>query len=201
MPSAAPQPVFFPSPAELHSWLQANHDQAQEVWIGFYKKSSEHSGITYKEALDEALCFGWIDGVRKSLDEARWCIRFTPRKPGSIWSQVNLKRAAELKERGLLQAAGLRELDQRDPRMQQRYSYENRPQQLEPADEATFRTHPEAWKFFAAQPPSYRRTASWWVLSAKKEETRAKRLKLLIEASGEGKRLPQVAGQKSAKSA
>jgi len=187
-------PIFFPSAAALRAWLEAHHDQAQELWIGFHKKSSGEKGITYSEALDEALCFGWIDGVRKRLDEARWTTRFTPRKPGSVWSQVNLKRAAELTRLGRMQPSGRREYEERDPKQTQRYSYEERPRQLDEAYEARFRENPKAWAFFAAQPPSYRRTASFWVLSAKQEETRLKRLAILIEGSERGERLGQVTG-------
>ncbi|HZF12236.1 MAG TPA: YdeI/OmpD-associated family protein [Thermoanaerobaculia bacterium] len=187
-------PTFFPSSSALRTWLAANHSQVQELWIGFFKKGSGQEGITYPEALDEALCFGWIDGIRKRLDGARWTTRFTPRKPGSVWSQVNLKRAAELTRLGRMQPSGRREYEERDPKKTQRYSYEERPRQLDEAYEARFRENPQAWKFFAAQPPSYRRNASGWVLSAKKEETRLRRLGELIESSERGERLGPVTG-------
>ena len=192
----SPTPTFFPSPAELKAWFEANHDRAQELWIGLVKKGSGLAGVTYSEALDLALGFGWIDGVRKSLDEGRWTIRFTPRKPHSIWSQVNLKRVAELERLGLMYPPGRKVFAERDPKSSQRYSHENRPHALEPAYEAAFQENPKAWDFFCSQAPSYRRTAIFWVMSAKQEETRQKRLKTLIGDSARGERLKQLLSKK-----
>lgn len=191
-----PTPTFFPSPEELRAWFEANHDRAQELWIGLVKKGSGLPGVGYSEALDLALGFGWIDGVRKSLDDKRWTIRFTPRRPHSIWSQVNLKRVAELERLGLMHPAGRKVFAERDPKSTQRYSYENRPRELDPGYEAIFRENPEARDFFCSQPPSYRRVAIFWVMSAKQEETRQKRLRILIGSSQRGERLEETLSRK-----
>jgi uncharacterized protein YdeI (YjbR/CyaY-like superfamily) len=184
--------TFFASSADLRDWLSAHHDTAVDLWIGFYKKGSGHAGITYPEARDEALCFGWIDGIRKTIDDARYQIRFTPRKSGSIWSQVNIKRVEELIAQGLMQPSGLAAFEKRDPSRPAPYSFEVPNPHLDAAAEAEFQRHAAAWEFFQAQPPSYRRTASWWVMGAKREETRQKRLAILIADSEKGVRLAQI---------
>ncbi|HYP39529.1 MAG TPA: YdeI/OmpD-associated family protein [Chloroflexia bacterium] len=186
--------VFFESQSELRKWLEANHDKAKELWVGFYKKSSGQAGITYAEALDEALCFGWIDGIRKSVDEISYTNRFTPRKPGSKWSMVNIKRANELVEAGLMQPSGLKAFSERDEKKSKLYSYEERARKLDDAYEEQFRANKEAWDFFQAQPPGYQRSAAWWIMSAKREETRLKRLAALIAGSRKGERLVEVTG-------
>jgi uncharacterized protein YdeI (YjbR/CyaY-like superfamily) len=198
----SPRARFFKSQSEWRDWLEENHDQhdpTNELWVGFYKKSTGKAGITYKEALDEALCYGWIDGVRKSLDDDRWTIRFTPRKPRSIWSAVNLKRFAELRAEGRLHSAGLRIFEQRDPKRSGLYSFERSVAELEDPQEELFKSSPKAWAFFKSQPPSYRRVAVWWVVSAKKEETKQRRLATLIELSEKGERLPQLVSPGKAK--
>jgi uncharacterized protein YdeI (YjbR/CyaY-like superfamily) len=162
--------------------------------LGFFKKSSGRAGITYQEALDEALCFGWIDGVRKSIDDARYTIRFTPRKPKSAWSLVNIKRIEELKKLGRVAPPGLAAFEGRDREKSGTYSYETRPQQLDAVYEAKFKENEKAWDFFQAQPPGYRRLASWYVLSAKKEATRWSRLARLVEESEKGRRIGIVTG-------
>jgi uncharacterized protein YdeI (YjbR/CyaY-like superfamily) len=181
--------TFFTSPDELHVWLVEHHDTAKELLIGFFKKGAKMPGITYAEALDEALCFGWIDGIRKRIDDRRFTIRFTPRKPRSIWSAVNIKRAGELVAEGRMQPAGLREFTERDRTREKQYSFEQESHTLDPAYEVQFRANDAAWAFFMAQAPSYQRTAIWWVMSAKREETRRKRLATLIEDSTHGRRL------------
>lgn len=186
--------VFFKSPSELRQWLEENHDTVKELWVGFYKKSSGQAGITYAEALDEALCFGWIDGIRKSVDEISYTNRFTPRKQGSIWSMVNIKRAGELAEAGLMQPSGLKAFGERDERKSKLYSYEERVRKLDDAYEEQFRASKEAWDFFQAQPAGYQRSAAWWIMSAKREETRLKRLAALVEGSEKGQRLVEVTG-------
>jgi uncharacterized protein YdeI (YjbR/CyaY-like superfamily) len=191
------QPTYFRSSAEFHRWLEKNHGAAGELWVGFHKKSSGHPSITYSEALDEALCFGWIDGVRKSVDEGRYMIRFTPRKPKSKWSAVNIKRAGELKALGRMEPAGLAAFEGRE-QAKAGYSYEERPRELDSVCEERFRAHPKAWEFFQAQPPGYRRTVSFWVMSAKKEETRLRRLGQLIDGSAWGERLGIATGIKGA---
>ena len=178
-------PRFFKSPTELRSWLDRHHDKTAEVWVGFYKKDSGKKGITYAEALDEALSYGWIDGVRKSLDHSTWTIRFTPRKRRSHWSAVNIKRLGELKAEGRVRPAGLQAFEARD-RTARQYSYEAKPQRLDPAYETRFKANKRAWDFWQTQPQSYRRAAIHWVTSAKRPETRERRLQTLIEDSAAG---------------
>jgi len=179
--------TFFKSPSELQRWLDQHHDQAQELWVGFYKKSSGKPSITWPEAVDAALRFGWIDGVRKSMDDIRYTIRFTPRKPRSIWSAVNVKRAQALTKMGLMQPSGLTAFQARDQGRSGVYSYEQKSHQLDDVYEKKLRANKKAWDFFQAQAPWYQRAASWWVISAKKEETRLKRLATLIEDSAQGR--------------
>ena len=155
-----------------------------ELWVGFYKKSSGKPSITWPESVDGALCFGWIDGIRKSLDEISYVIRFTPRRARSIWSAVNIKRVGELTKLRLMWPAGLKAFEKRSGDRSEIYAYEQRKgAKLSTAYEKQFRANRKAWDFFRTQPPSYQRTASWWVISAKKEETRSKRLARLIKGS------------------
>jgi len=182
------KPVFFQSAADFRDWLGQHHATARELLVGFYKKKSGR-GITYPEALDEALSFGWIDGVRKRIDAAAYTIRFTPRKPGSIWSAVNIERVRQLTSRGLMQPPGLRVYAGRDERKTRQYSYEREQRKLDPALDAALRADRKASAFFDAQPPGYRKTTIFWVMSAKKEETRARRLAHLIDRSASGARI------------
>jgi uncharacterized protein YdeI (YjbR/CyaY-like superfamily) len=178
------KPVFFASPSEFRSWLERHHDTTSEVLVGFYKKASGRPSITWPEAVEQALCFGWIDGVRKSLDDTRYTIRFTPRTARSTWSAVNIKKANELIESGLMQPAGLEAFKKRTEAKSGIYSYEQRhAAQFDETQEAQFRANKKAWDFFQSKPPSYRKAATWWVVSAKKEETRLRRLAKLIEDS------------------
>lgn len=183
---------YFPTPADFRRWLEENHDQVQELHVGIYKKGTGRQSITYPEALDEALCFGWIDGVRRRVDEESYTVRFTPRKPGSNWSRVNIEKTEVLIREGRMTAPGLAEFEKRDESAAARYSYEQRHRGLGPEYEERFRAHETAWEFFETQPPNYRKTASWWVMSAKREETRLKRLGILIEDSAAGRRLAAV---------
>ncbi|MGA2903358.1 MAG: YdeI/OmpD-associated family protein [Candidatus Korobacteraceae bacterium] len=183
------KPTFFPSPAAFRSWLEKNHASAAELLMGFYRKDSGKGGISYPEALDEALCFGWIDGVRKRFDEASYTVRFTPRKPDSIWSAVNTKRVRELIELGRMHAAGQQVFDRRDPKKSELYSYERATCKLDSAYEKKFRANKKAWEFYQAQAPWYRRTSAWWVISAKREETRQRRLAQLIADSANARRI------------
>ncbi len=177
-------PKFFKTPADWRKWLERNHDKAEELWVGFYKKDSGKPSITWPESVDGALCFGWIDGVRKSIDEVSYMIRFTPRKPSSVWSAINLKRVEELTKLGLMHESGLKVFQSRDPKKSGQYSFEQeKPQQLDEAYEKKLRANKRAWKFFQAQPPWYQRTSSFWVMSAKQEETRLRRLAILIDDS------------------
>jgi len=185
------EPTFFKSAAAWRKWLEKNHGKATELLVGFHKVGSGKTGITHKQALDEALCFGWIDGVARGGDTT-WTIRFTPRRPKSHWSAINIKRIEELKALGLVHPAGLATYEARDPKRQKGYSSENRDAKLSAEQERTFRKHKKAWENFSAMAPSYRRPAIWWVISAKREETRARRLATLIEDSAAGRRIKQM---------
>jgi len=186
---AAKDATFFPSAPELRRWLEANHDRVQELVVGFYKKDSGKPSITYPEALDEALCFGWIDGVRKKHGDDSYTVRFTPRQPKSIWSLVNVRKVEDLIQRGRMKPPGLKAFEARDAERTGVYSFERETAELDPALEKVFRANKKAWEFFQKQPPGYRRLAAWFVISAKKQETREKRLGQLIEDSAAGKRL------------
>jgi len=181
---------FFKTPSDLRKWLEANHASVTEQWVGFYKKDSGKPSITWPQSVDQALCFGWIDGIRKSIDDLSYKIRFTPRKPRSIWSAVNIKRAQELIAEGLMCPAGLKAFQARQDNRSGIYAYEQRNPEMPEQYAKKFKKHPAAWKFFQAQPPSYRKTLNWYVLSAKKEETRIKRLNILIEYSAKEQRIP-----------
>jgi uncharacterized protein YdeI (YjbR/CyaY-like superfamily) len=183
------KPTFFPTPADFRRWLEKNHDKATELLVGFYKKGSGHPSITWPESVDQALSFGWIDGVRKRIDDESYTIRFTPRKKGSNWSAVNIKRVAELQKLGLMQPSGLRAFEQRTEDKSAIYAYENAPKQLPPDYEKKFRANKKAWAYFTSQAPSYQRVAIYWVVSAKREETRERRLALLIDDSAHERRL------------
>ena len=187
------KPQFFPSPSAWRAWLEEHYAGAQELWVGLYKRDSGRPSITWPEAVDGALCFGWIDGVRKSVDATSYKIRFTPRKPRSIWSAVNARRATELSALGLMHPAGLAAFQKREEKRSEIYSYEQRKAaKLPAAYEKEFRAHKTAWKFFQAQAPWYRRTCSFWIISAKKEETRLKRLAALIEDSVNQRTIPAL---------
>lgn len=179
---------FYRTPLEFRRWLEENHKTEKELWVGFYKKNSGESGITYVEARDEALCFGWIDGVSKRVDETSFTIRFSPRRPGSIWSVVNIERVGELLELGRMQPAGIEAFNKRSQERSGIYAYEQDDHKLDDAYEEQFRANEGAWTFFQAQAPWYKRAAKWWVMSAKKEETRVRRLATLIQDSEEGRR-------------
>jgi uncharacterized protein YdeI (YjbR/CyaY-like superfamily) len=191
--AAAPKPTFFPTPGDFRRWLEKNHAKAAELSVGFYKRGSGRPSITWPESVDEALCFGWIDGVRHRIDESSYRIRFTPRKPKSIWSNVNVKRVAALKKLGRMAAAGLAAFAKADPKRSGIYAYERRNARLAPADEKRFRANKKAWTFFKAQAPWYQRILTYWVVSAKREETRQRRLAALIADSEVGRRMGLLA--------
>ena len=180
---------YFRSPDDFRRWLQKNHATAGELWVGYYKKSSGKASITWPESVDQALCFGWIDGVRKSVDEFSYTIRFTPRRRGSIWSSVNIRRARELSDKGLIQAAGVAAFEARKENRSGIYSYEQRAAKLDGPYAKRLKQSKAAWDFFYAQPSSYRKAIVWWIVSAKQETTRLKRLEKLIELSTNRKRL------------
>jgi uncharacterized protein YdeI (YjbR/CyaY-like superfamily) len=184
--------LFFENPAELRAWFEANHASTGELWIGLYKKGTGRPTITYYEALDQALCFGWIDGLKKRIDEVSFKQRFTPRKAKSNWSEINIKRVGELTELGLMAPAGLKAFNARDPEKTQQYSYEARNRPLDDVYLEQFKANPAAWAAFETMPPSYQKAANWWVMSAKTEATRMKRLAALIDDSAQGRRVPPL---------
>jgi len=184
-------PRFFKKPEDFRAWLEKNHATTTELLVGFYKRASGRPSMTWPESVDEALSFGWIDGVRKSIDETSYTIRFTPRKPRSIWSDVNIAKVKSLIEQGRMSPAGLAAWALRDEARSGIYSFERKAAALDTAAEQQFRQNRKAWAFFQAQPPGYRRVAAHYVSSAKRDDTRARRLAALIECSAKGERIPQ----------
>ncbi len=176
-------PVFFKNTSEFRKWLRKNHAKQQELWVGFWKVHTGKPSITWSEAVDVALCFGWIDGIRKSVDADSYTNRFTPRRAGSNWSAINIAKVEALKKQGLMEAAGLAAYQQRKEEKSEVYSYEKEPDKLSMPLQKQFKANKPAWKFFAAQSASYQRTMIHWVMSAKKEETRSSRLEKLISSS------------------
>jgi uncharacterized protein YdeI (YjbR/CyaY-like superfamily) len=187
--------TYFKSPRTLRAWFERHHKTTLELWVGFHKKQSGLPSVTYQEALDEALCFGWIDGIRKSVDGTSYTIRFTPRKPRSYWSAVNVRRVGELTEANRMQPSGIAAFQRRDPERTEAYSFERASVKLNPVFEKEFRSNTKAWEYFQSKPPSYRKPAIWWVMSAKQEETRRRRLGTLIADSAEGRTIPPLTRQ------
>jgi uncharacterized protein YdeI (YjbR/CyaY-like superfamily) len=186
-------PTYFRAPSEFRAWLKKHHATADELWVGFYKKGSDMPSITWSEAVDEALCFGWVDSIRRSVDDERYTNRFTPRKPTSNWSEVNVRRVEELTRQRRMRAPGRKAFEARQPRKSGTYSYEQRYDvRLSPELERRFRARKRAWAWFRDQPPSYRSTALYWVMSAKKPETRERRLSTLIQDSAVGRKVPPL---------
>jgi uncharacterized protein YdeI (YjbR/CyaY-like superfamily) len=183
------EPVYFVKPSDLRKWFAKNHLKKTELVVGFYKTSSGKPSITWSESVDEALCFGWIDGVRKSIDGERYMIRFTPRKPTSIWSAINIKKIEELTKKGLMQPAGLEAFSKRTEQRSKVYSHENAQKTLDRPIEKTFKANKKAWTFFQAQAPSYRKVCIHWIMGGKQEATRMGRLNKLIAESEAGRRL------------
>jgi len=192
---------FFNNATAFDKWLQQHHKSETELWIGFHKKASGKPSVTYAEALDAALCFGWIDGLRKNIDKDSYKIRFTPRKPSSIWSNVNVAHVERLKKEGRMQRAGLDAYERKDAKRTGIYAFENRPKTLAPEYEKRFRANKAAWAFFENQAPFYKRTLTFYVMSAKKEETQLRRLENLIASSAEGKRLGVIEAKPNRKDA
>lgn len=180
---------YFATPAELRAWLEANHDHATELWVGFHRKETGTPSVTWPEVVDEALCVGWIDGIRKRVDDRRFAIRLTPRKRGSVWSALNIANVERLAAQGRMRPAGIAAFERRDDARSLVYSYERATAALDPDHEARFRANAEAWAFWVRQPPGYRKLAAWYVLSARLHETRARRLDQLIADSAAGRRL------------
>lgn len=185
---------FFKTQADFHKWLESNYENASELWVGLHKKESGKPSISYKEAVDEALCFGWIDGLRKRVDETSYKVRFTPRRKGSVWSRINTNRAEELKRSGLMKPSGLRVYAERDPRKTNLYSFENAPRTLDDVYLKKIQDNKKAHTFFEKLPAHFKRTAVFWIMSAKREETRKRRLQAFIEACAKGVRLGEITG-------
>lgn len=184
------KPRFFATPRDFRGWLEKHHADTPELWVGFYRKDSGRPSITWPESVDEALCVGWIDGLRKRVDEHSYMIRFTPRKADSIWSAVNTKRAQHLIGEGRMRPAGLSAFEGRDPKRTNLYSFEQRhAARFDPALERRFKSNARAWAFFQSQPDGYRRVATFYVMSAKQEATRLRRLDTLIRDSAAGLRI------------
>ena len=183
------KPRFFANQDRFRAWLEKNHASKTELVVGYYKVKSGKPSMTWSESVDQALCFGWIDGIRRSIDDESYCIRFTPRRPGSKWSAVNVRKVEALKREGLMTRAGLRLFEERGAKNERGYSHDESSPSLSPDLRAAFRRHREAWPFFGAQPPGYRRTAERWVMSAKREPTRERRLEKLIESCERGERV------------
>ena len=187
------KPTFFASPAAWRAWLEKNHASQTELLVGFHKKHTERPSLSWSESVDQALCFGWIDGVRRSVDDDRYTIRFTPRKASSNWSRINIEKVAQLTKAGVMRPAGEAAFAARSEKRSQIYSYEQRHDvALTREQEKVFRAEKAAWEFFAGQPQGYRQVATYWVVSAKQEETRARRLAKLIDVSLHGKRLDHL---------
>lgn len=193
-------PVFFASAAAFGEWLERHHATETEIWVGFWKVGTGQPTLTWSEAVDEALRFGWIDGIRRSVDAQRYTNRFTPRKRGSNWSDVNLRKVDALMAAGRMHPAGVAAWAARDPEKQRVYSFERAHAALDPAQEQLFRANRRAWEWWQAQPPGYRRVALHWVTSARREETRARRLATLIVDSAAGRRLGTTTTRKPEKS-
>jgi len=189
------RPRYFKSAADFRAWLAAHHERAAELWVGFYKKASGREGLTYEEGVEEGLCFGWIDGLKKRVDELSYTHRFTPRRSRSVWSRINIVRAERLKRAGRMWPAGLKAFAAREAKRSGIYSFENAVRFLSPADKLLFQADQVAWNFFQQQPAGYRRLAIWRVTGAKRAETRSRRLGQLIHDSHHGRRLGQVAGK------
>jgi uncharacterized protein YdeI (YjbR/CyaY-like superfamily) len=184
-------PIFFPAPEDFRAWLEQNHETADEVLVGFYKKKAGKPSMTWSDSVDQALCFGWIDGKGRSLGDEAHTIRFTPRRPKSNWSAINIAKVAQLTEQGLMRPAGQAAFEKREEARSGVYSYEQRHlAALTEEQEAEFRANPAAWEWFQAAAPSYRKTAIFWVTRAKREETKAKRLRQLIDDSAAGLAVP-----------
>lgn len=194
------RPRFFRTQADLRAWFEKNHATATELLVGYYRKASGKPTVTWPDSVDEALCFGWIDGVRRKIDDDRYMNRFTPRRRGSTWSARNIKRAHELIEMGRMRPAGRAAFEARREDRSAIYSYEQGPAELPPAYQRSLKANKRAWEFWRASPPGYRKTTTLWVISAKREETRARRLTTLIETAARGERVPPLAGPQSARS-
>lgn len=188
--------LFFSTPAEFYEWLNENHASVTELWVGYYKKATGIPSMTWPDSVDQALCFGWIDGIRKSIDDKSYKIRFTPRRPKSIWSAVNIKKVEALTKAGLMMPAGLAAYDKKTAELSKIYSYERANIQLAPAYLAELKANQQAWDFFEKLAPSYKKNSIFWVMRAKREETRLRRLAILIQSCDEGMKIPLLRSKK-----
>lgn len=187
--TSIPSPRFFKTPAAFRAWLKKNHETAEELQVGYYKKHTGKASITWPESVAQALCFGWIDGIRRSIDEESYMIRFTPRRKSSVWSAINVRMMTELEAAGKMTAAGRATFEARRDPNGSGYTYEQLDCELDAKRLRVFKKNKSAWKFFEAQPPGYRRKARYWVMAAKQDETRDRRLAKLIESSAQGARV------------
>jgi uncharacterized protein YdeI (YjbR/CyaY-like superfamily) len=194
---AVVDPIFFEAPADFRAWLAENHATADHLLVGFHKKGSGRRSITWPEAVDEALCYGWIDGVRKGIDAGSYMIRFTPRKKGSVWSTVNVNRVRALAELGLMQPTGLAAFEARKEDRSGIYSHEQGDVEMPEPYLGLLREDAAAWEFYEKQPASYRKAVNWWVVSARKDETRRRRLDSLVACSARAERVPQFTWKKA----
>ncbi len=190
------KPRFFKTPEAFRKWLVKYHRQKTEQWVGYYKKGSGKPSITWSESVDQALCYGWIDGLRRSIDDVSYMIRFTPRKKGSHWSKVNLKKVEELQKQGLMEPAGIAIFEARDLKKTARTAYEQKQVNLEPAYLKQLKASKAAWTDFESRSASYRKQCIWWVMSAKKKETQLSRLATLINCCAQGEKIPPLRWQK-----
>lgn len=185
-------PTHFATADEFRAWLAKNHDRVAVLWVGYWKKATGRPSITWSESVAQALCWGWIDGLRRSIDDERYAIRFTPRNPDSTWSAKNLATYAELEARGLIQPPGRAVFERRDPEKTNDYSFERQRAEFSDEYRRRFQADEAAWSFFQSQPPGYRKTATLWVMSAKRQDTRDRRLATLMEDSAAGLRIKQL---------
>jgi len=191
-PTPAIEPTFFPTPSDFRAWLEVHHTDTDMLWVGYYKKATGKPSVTWEETVDEALCYGWIDGIRRSLGEEAYVIRFTPRKPKSVWSGRNIKRVEALKAEGRMTKAGLEAYAHKGVHEDSGYAVGDRPMELPKAMIVEFKKNAEAWAFYQSLPPGYRKQTAAWVTAAKREETRRRRLATLIEDSANGLRITQM---------
>ena len=188
MPVTPTTPHYFRSPAEFRAWLEANHERTQEIWVGFFKKHTGKQAMSWSEAVDQALCFGWIDSVLHRVDDERHVQRFTPRRPNSVWSKVNVTKVKSLSAAGLMHPAGMAPFLARGPEHEEGYSVGARDTQLTPAYQRRFRARKAAWTWYCGQSASYQRQTAHWVMTAKREATRERRLEQLIDDAAAGRR-------------
>lgn len=186
------KPTFFKNQDDLRKWFKKNYSKKKELWVGFYKKDSGKANFTWSQSVDQALCFGWIDGIRKSIDEESYMIRFTPRNPKGNWSAVNIKKVKELTKLSLMHPAGIEAFQKREEKRSEVYSFEQNKVKLSKDYELQFKSNKTAWKFFQSLPPSTKKPSIWWVMSAKKEETQLRRLNILIKSSEKREKIPPL---------